>query len=858
MRRHPVLQACAVGALAAFYAAVSPAATLYPTTEFRSLVAPVGVVIADVNGDGKPDVVVNSGSNGVAVFLGRGNDQFDPPLANYRTDTNGAPQAIAVGDVNGDGKPDLVVANTTSNDVTVLLGEGNGLFKGQRLDGIGTPAPSYPVGNNPKYVVLADLRGNGRLDIITANYQDGTISVLLNNGDGTFGAQVTYGVGLGPDCLIAADLDGDGKMDLLVLNSVDNTIDFMKGDGTGKFSHQTIIPLGLGQQGVEPQSMAAADFNHDGKLDLAVTVTGVASNGIKVLLGDGKGGFPTSRIYHVGLEPEFVTIADVDQDGNADILAMNAAEDTLSVLYGRGDGTFGRASTYSLSGIAGAEPLQALVVGDFDNDGFPDIVFPFLAHQGIRVIGNDGKGGFHIPGTYATAGVPSAVATADLNGDGKADVVVLSAAEDKVEVRLGNGDGTLQAPTGYPVGNNPQVLALADVNGDGKTDIITANFGDGTVSVLLGNGDGTFQPQMTFAVGENLLAMTVADVDGDGKPDIVVGNGISNTIGILYGRGDGTFRAPVILHTDIVLDDVAVGDVNGDGHADIVVGGSAISVYLNDGHGGFEAKSRYVAHGFHLKLADVNHDGRLDVLVSDYNASSLDVLLGNGDGTFQPPQSFPTDTSPLDFTLADVNGDGNLDAVMACSNGFSVSVMLGNGRGGFINTSYPAEINPRATAVEDMDGDGKPDLVVANAGSNDLNLFLQNHGVVAADHAPEAVSQIVPEADGRTPLSGVLGATDTDKGDALSYAVTLNAANGTVSVDPASGAFVYQANAGFVGTDSFEFQATDSMKLSNRATVTIQVLTNPTGGGGGRGSFGLLPILALGLLLGRRRAPAGR
>jgi len=854
MHRHSLLRTCAAGALALAYAAVAPAKTLYPTNEFVETLPPVGVVTADVNGDGKPDVVVNHGGFGVAVYLGRGGDKFSAPSDNYIADATGIGQSVAVGDVNGDGKPDLVVANGTSNDVTVLLGNGDGTFKGKTLSGSGTAAPTFAVGANPVFVALADVNGDGKLDIITANFADGTISVLIGKGDGTFQTQLPFVVGTGPDCIAVADVDGDGKPDLLVLDALLDSIVVLSDYRNGVFQAVTPHSLGRAQHGTQTQSFAVGDINHDGHADIVVTLTGASTRSIKVLLGDGKGGFDEpGTLYRVGLEPDFVTLADVDQDGNPDILVVNGADSTLSVLLGKGDGTFHTAQTFAANGVSGSEILQSLAVGNFDGDGFPDVVFPFVTHRAIRLLKNDGQGGFHPVNTYLTGRTPVAVATADLNGDHHADLVVTDSSDDDVSVFLGNGNGTLQASVKYATGKDPQALALADVNGDGTPDIVAANFGDGTISVLLGNGDGTFQPRQDFAAGTNLVAMTVADVDGDGTPDILVGNGISNRIGILYGRGDGTFHAPVFHQAGVVLDALAVGDVNGDGHPDIVVAGSAVNVLLNNGHGGFQPGARYLVHGFHVALADLNHDARPDIVLSDFNNSSLDVLLGNGDGSFQAPVSYPTGTAPLGMTLVDVNGDGDPDAVVAASSGASVAVMLGNGRGGFLGTSYPAEFGPRDTAVADFDEDGTPDLAVVNENSNTLNLILQHHGVVIADQAPKATSVHAQDADGKNLIGGFLGATDKDRDDALTFGLVTPAANGVALVDPVTGAFTYQANAGFTGLDSFEFQATDSMKLSNRAVISITVLTNTAGKtGGGGGGFGLLPLLCLLLLFPRR------
>jgi hypothetical protein len=312
-------------------------------------------------------------------------------------------------------------------------------------------------------------------------------------------------------------------------------------------------------------------------------------------------------------------------------------------------------------------------------------------------------GTFQTPLPFGTGVTPQAVAVADVNGDGLPDLVVANSSTNDVSVLLGNGDGTFTGQRRFAAGTSPVAVAVADVNGDGHPDAITVNR-SGTVSVLLGNGDGTFQAPQSFATGGSgaaSLAVVVADVNGDRRPDLVVANTSAgfNTVSVLLGKGDGTFQAPQSFAT-----------------------GGSIGIFPG---------SQVLA------VKDVNGDGQLDLVVANNGTNDVSVLLGKGDGTFQAPQQFATGSSPQAVAVADVNGDGRLDLITANS-GFSgtsastVSVLLGNGDGTFQAPQSFATTgkSPVAVAVADVNNDGLPDLITANGNvtfgfsTNDVSVLL--------------------------------------------------------------------------------------------------------------------------------------
>jgi len=349
-------------------------------------------VVADVNGDGNPDLVVAeacagwlgnciSGETLVGVLLGNGDGTLQPAVV-YKTGGFSAAFSVAVADLNGDGKLDLVAADWRCTDsgpegcVSVLLGNGDGTFQ---------PAQVYASGGwNAQSLVLADVNGDNKLDILVTNGGgvSSSIGVLLGNGDGTFHSAVAYGSGGGFALdLVLADVNRDSRPDLLVTNVYSNTIGVLLGNGDGTFG--TAVAYSSGGQGIV--SFAVADLNNDGSLDLVLANCGAAfgfcpGNGsVGVLLGKGDGTFATAATYDVGAfpnSPEAIAVADLDGDGNPDVVVARFFSGLVGVLQGRGDGTFQPAVFYD-SGIyraSGIYPAHMLSAQNVTGNGKPDLV----------------------------------------------------------------------------------------------------------------------------------------------------------------------------------------------------------------------------------------------------------------------------------------------------------------------------------------------------------------------------------------------------------------------------------------------------------------------------------------------------
>jgi hypothetical protein len=361
------------------------------------------------------------------------------------------------------------------------------------------------------------------------------------------------------------------------------------------------------------------------------------------------------------------------------------------------------------------------VIADVNGDGKPDLLTAGglgVSEGWVGVYLGNGDGTFRNQGTYASGGERgNSLAVADLNGDGKPDLVITNecatgsnCSPGPVSVLLGNGDGSFQAAVPYDGGGLPAFVAIADVNNDGKLDLIVAH--DSSVGILLGNGDGTFQPVVNYSTGGSLaLWLAVADLNGDGKPDLVVAAGL---VVVFIGNGDGTFKPPVSYNPGgVELTAVAVADVNGDGKPDLIAGNycgpnaqcwedSTVGVLLGKGDGTFQPAVAYDSGGKFsggLAVADLNDDGNPDLVVANQEGSngssngSVGVLLGNGDGTFQAPLTFTPGGAPLSVAVADLNGDSKLDVVSSSQAGLGV-LMNNTGPHSSTATTLVTNVNP--------------------------------------------------------------------------------------------------------------------------------------------------------------------
>ncbi|MGI4870772.1 MAG: FG-GAP-like repeat-containing protein [Janthinobacterium lividum] len=351
-------------------------------------------------------------------------------------------------------------------------------------------------------------------------------------------------------------------------------------------------------------------------------------------------------------------------------------------------------STYT----AGANSLpRGIAVADVNGDGRLDLVTANYGGDAAGVLLGQAGGGFAAVTTYSASASsqPSGIAVADMNGDGRLDLVTANFGIFSAGVLLGQAGGGFAPVTKYYTvtyltyhGGSPSEITVADVNGDGRPDIVTANTGSNTAGVLLAQASGGFATVTTYSTGGSIPhGIAVADVNSDGRPDLVTANQYSNTAGVLLGQAGGGFAAVTTYSTGVYSQplDIAVADVNGDGRPDLVTANQysdAAGVLLGQASGGFAAVTAYStganSQPSSIAVADVNGDGRPDLVTANYGTHTVGVLLGQASGGFAAVTAYSTgaNSQPSSIAVADVNLDGKPDLVTANNNTNDVSVLL--------------------------------------------------------------------------------------------------------------------------------------------------------------------------------------
>ena len=737
--------------------------TLQPPIRETALKNPGNIAVADLTGDGNLDLIYtqsntptqSTGSNMLEVALGNGDGTFHAPIT---TTIPGGFQHVYVADMNGDGIPDVILATYSygaGTSLEFLRGLGNGSFAAPTTFASGL---SFQAS-----LAIQDYNGDGKQDVAVV---DGVnLDIFSGNGDDTFSAPRQIAATPG-SFVVSADFNADGRPDLAVsdggtANDLGGVRVFIN-TGAGNFAP------GVRYTGItRPSSMLTGDFDHDGHIDIAISGSTTV---ISVLPGLGDGTFASAVRYASGLSdprnritPQGVATADLTGDGHTDaVLVMN--DGRIVTELGNGDGTFKSivSGTFDGGGSNGGGSRVRPLLTDINHDGRLDVVDAGQA-SGIRVVLGSGNGAFPTSQVNSPTRSVGATVLADFNHDGRLDVAsVYPGFNTKVVgVSLANADGTFQKVVYYPtgvVGGNDRTIAVGDFRGNGKLDLVVANE-SGTVSLLLGNGDGTFAAALNtvvgifpFNVGISAEAARVGDFNGDGKLDIVTaeetGEHFSAREGVggltvLLGNGDGTFQAPVDYFAGVFPMAVTLGDFNHDGRLDIAAAnfgsdanGGNVSILIGNPDGTFQPAVNYNVTGAHprgIVAGDLNGDGKLDVVTLNkdlvHGGGAIAIWHNNGNGTFALPvvrhfsvPAYDFFGTGLDMAVGDLNGDGRADVVVSDSgdgdargtSSGGVSVLLGVGDGTLappVRYLLPLRQSAYRVTLADLNRDGRPEII---------------------------------------------------------------------------------------------------------------------------------------------------
>jgi len=641
------------------------------------------------------------------------------------------PFSVAVGDFNNDNRSDVVVANSGTDDLSILLNFGNGTLGNEM---------QYFIGYDfyPQYVITCDIDKDNKLDIVSVNSKDNSISVIMGYGNGSFAAQIVYPTGgvSRPYAVVAGDFNNDNWLDLVVANEGTNSIGILFGFNYTQFQNQGTYSSinSLGATG-----MVVSDFNNDTFLDIAAVFE--KSNNLAILLGYGNGSFSAIISYSIGnhSSPSDMAMGDFNKDSRLDIVSANAGTNNVGIFLGYGNGSFAPVMTYSTGDNSDPYGVE---VGDFNNDSWLDIVVANHVNGSVGVLLGYGNGNFSIVKLYSTGNNSgsSAVTVGDFDNDGNLDIAVANSNTDNIGVLFGHGDGTFKNQITFSTGNSsaPFDVTVGDFNSDNHLDIATALSSDNSVGILIGYGNGTFADIEVYSTGDDSSPrfLRVADFNSDKILDIVVVSFGSNSFVVLFGVGDGTFLLGKSFSTDprsppYVL---AVGDFNNDTELDIAVGNNFandIVVFLADGSEPFASAVSYTtgdgSQPHLIDIGDLNNDGCSDIITANYGSDNIGVFFGHKNGTFDPITTYPTGngSAPYSVVVADFNNDHNLDVVVANSETNNILILFGSGNGTFpseVTYSTGTYSSPYTATIGDFNNDNISDIAVANAGSS--NVFL--------------------------------------------------------------------------------------------------------------------------------------
>lgn len=668
----------------------------------------------DFNADGKLDVsVVNGEVKTVSVLFGDGAGGFGAPQI-FPTEIN--PWSVASGDLNSDGKSDLIVGSFYENKLAVLLNDGRGGFL--------APNVVNPPASFGQYLELkaADFNGDGKTDVAALARQDGKqLKIFLGNGQGDLTLASTLNLG-GRESVMEVGFINDDNLPDIIATSGDGfsvrSVNVVYGQQNGNF--------GVAAQYTIPQEAFAidiGDYNGDGKNDFAVAIRDYNTNHfIQVWINNGNGSFTTSKLnIFYFLPPSDVISADFNGDGKLDLAVPTGT--AMIVFYGDGNGAFPNQSYWTIPG-----GTKFAFAADVNGDNKKDLVAlqsAYATNNSATVFINNNNSGFRT--SKLTPWGTSDLAAADLNGDNFKDFISSTDTDfytSEVVVALNDKNGGLKPDLNFEIPAGSRALKTGDFNGDGKTDVVTAHsyFNSKQVTVLLGNGTGNLAiPPVATTLGAGVENIVTGDFNRDNKDDVFAlgqnGNGY-----VLLSNGNGGFTVATefpSLGTGNVFN-LEKGDFNNDGNLDIAFSiDSTFGILTGDGTGRF-TKTASQTFGFtrYMAVGDVNGDHNLDIvgLTSSIN-TVITIILGNGSGGFGDNFTQIINGDGISLAVADFNGDGYSDVAFASAiNEGSLAIVPGSGTASHLGAPifYPVANLTRVFAA-DYNNDNKPDIGFASA-----------------------------------------------------------------------------------------------------------------------------------------------
>jgi hypothetical protein len=683
---------------------------------------PMGAVVLDANADGKLDVVSISDNfffwpSVISVFSGRGNGTLQLV---QQIESGDIPTSIAAADFDRNGTQDLAVCSNYG-PLSVYRGRGDGTFEISAV---------LAGGGNSYEIHAGDWDGDGWPDLAVVSNSRG-LSIFRNRQDGSFDDPIDYATGLYPADLASGDIDEDGDFDMVVSDIRANSVTVYVND-RGAFTKKSELAVGTNTGAVLLQ-----DLTGDGHVDLIVR-----GGGTWLLAGVGDGTFAAPAALGVTI----AVLEDMDGDGTLDAIAPTGPG-ILQIWPGLGGGLFD-APHAACTG----KNVRQVLIADLNSDGNQDLILPDDEGKQLCIALGRGGGQFSLPKTAPIPTSAVAAASGDWNGDGLVDAALILSNPAGLSILLGDANEVLRTGPHDSTGPVPSAIVSADLDRDGRADLLLADWSEPALRWYRGNGLGAFDPAVLIPVSRGVDGVAVGDFNGDGLLDAAASASdnpldANETKGILIllGRGDGTFLPPTTWAPLTIAHHPTVGDFDGDGHQDVAyfgrswMSGGILWTLWGQGDGTFvtdEGRSMIAAEG-EAAAADPDHDGVSDLFASLPDSSAVVRYHADASRSWRDGDRYDTGVGGSSFELTDVNQDGALDLAVSNAGGNTVSFFAGNPDGSFgSRTDFGTGLPASLLLLGDVTGDRKQDVVALT--SDGRCTVLRNLGSATANEPPVA------------------------------------------------------------------------------------------------------------------------
>ncbi len=622
----------------------------------------LSVFVADLDGDNDIDVLSSSpGDDKIAWYANDGTGVFGGQQV-ISTNAVGV-QSMYAADLDGDGDIDVLSASPGDNKLAWYANDGSGVFGSQQV-----------INTNiivPKELYVSDLDGDGDMDVLTSSHtlNDKKIVWYENTGTGTFGSEQVISTNVEElTSVSSSDLDGDGDMDVLSASRGDDKIAWYANDGSGVFGSQQLISTSADQ----PWSAYATDLDSDGDID--VLSASWDDDKIAWYANDGSGVFGGEQLISTNADGAVSAYAsDLDGDGDIDVLSASVSDDKIAWYANDGAGIFGSEQVVSVSETNGPGSVYA---ADLDSDGDMDVLSASWGDNKIAWYENDGTGGFGNQQVISTSADGAlSVYASDLDGDGDIDILSASSGDDKIAWYTNNGSGVFSSEQVISSNaNGTRSVYASDLDGDGDMDVISTSYSNDKIVWYENNGSGVFSSEQVISNGAyGAWYVYATDLDNDGDNDVLSALYDVDKIVWYENNGTGDFgNEDVIISDEFGAQSVFAADLDGDLDMDVLSaswGSDKIAWYENGGTGNFgnqQVISTNADGAEFVYASDLDGDGDMDVLSASSNDNKIAWYENDGLGVFGNEQLISVGVNgPKSVHSADIDGDGYMDVLSA-------------------------------------------------------------------------------------------------------------------------------------------------------------------------------------------------